>query len=180
MNDERFDIHIPLVLHNNGLDKEPSTFALLNTSEPLKKNELLTLSFDEFQIIVDFLKNKILDSHKNIFADTPTFMIATATGFRILNNSQIFYFKYEKQNKQWVAVLKDKSEFFLKRKTTSEDIINYSHSFARINQQQIINLRHLKQIEGNCCVMNSIIDEAIELVISRSYLKELINRFKLI
>lgn len=180
MDEQRFDINIPIVVHNNNSDENTSSSALQKNSHSANKNKELVFSFDEYKAIVDFLKNRFWDIHKNPFANSPVFLIATATGFRILHNVQIIYFKYEKQTKQWIAILNDNTTLLLKRKTTSENILSYSHSFVRINQHHIINLQHLKQIEGNCCIMDVPIENCVELTISRSYLKELISKFKLI
>jgi|GEM_PF-3060258 len=151
------------------------------SSETENKDEKTTLeiSLHEYEGLLKTLKNEIRDVVEDVLSvRTMEFMVETAIGFRILKCSQIIYFKYLKQKKQWEGVLADNTAFFLKRKTNADDILSFSSSFARINQQQIINLEYLASIEGKKCILDGAFHPDTELIISRNYLKELQDKFR--
>ncbi|MGC3978547.1 MAG: hypothetical protein QM751_10160 [Paludibacteraceae bacterium] len=127
------------------------------------------------------LKKNILETSKNPFQVVSKFLTATNGGFRILSQTYIVCFEYTKQTKQWTAILTDNTTCRLKRKTTAGDILSYSPFFAQINQHQIINLTHLTGIYKNKCIMSLHTGgHKEELTVSRSCLKDLIQKFRLI
>lgn len=105
------------------------------------------------------------------------FMISTVTGFKLLRLEEIGYFEYLKDKRQWHVVLFNQTQLSLKRNTKAEDIIGYSPAFVQISQSAIINVNYLAMIDGKCCQLYPPFQDKEDLLISRSYLKNLQDRF---
>ena len=58
-----------------------------------------------------------------------------------------------------------------------EEIVSYSQAFVQISQSAIVNVNYLAMIDGKCCQLYPPFHDKGDLVISRSYLKELQERF---
>jgi len=108
-----------------------------------------------------------------------TFMLATTTGFQIVHIINILYFDYSKIKKMWVVVLTDKTSLPLRRNTTADQILHFSSSFCKINQQHIINLSKLVRIDDKKCILAVQPDNTV-LQLSRTHLKKLQDHFLLI
>ena len=117
---------------------------------------------------------------EHVFSNDRTFMIPTATGFHILRSKQVVLFEYIKNKKQWVVWLSDQTQLQLKRNTTAEVVLYYSHTFVRINQQHIINLDYLNSIVGRECKLSLTMENEPNLIISRGYFKALQERVEII
>jgi len=142
---------------------------------------------DEFQLVMDrFFKEMIKAQPYNYFHETlaqllpinESFMVATSIGYQKLGLKQIGYFQYQKDKKQWDAVLTDHNHLQLKRTTIANDVLNYSDSFIQINQHQIINVDYLSTIEDKSCYLLPPFTRK-PLEISRTYMKGLHDRFEL-
>lgn len=105
------------------------------------------------------------------------FMISTVTGFKLLRLEEIGYFEYLKDKRQWQVVLFNQTRLNLKRNTKAEDITSYSPAFVQISQSGIVNVNYLAMIDGKCCQLYPPFHDKNDLVISRSFLKELQDRF---
>ena len=105
------------------------------------------------------------------------FMISTVTGFKLLRLEEIGYFEYLKDKRQWQVVLFNQTRLNLKRNTKAEDIIGYSQAFIQISQSAIVNVNYLAMIDGKCCQLYPPFHDKSDLVISRSFLKGLQDRF---
>ena len=105
------------------------------------------------------------------------FMISTVTGFKLLRLEEIGYFEYLKDKRQWQVVLFNQTRLNLKRNTKAEDIIGYSQVFIQISQSAIVNVNYLAMIDGKCCQLYPPFHDKSDLVISRSFLKGLQDRF---
>ena len=101
------------------------------------------------------------------------FMISTVTGFKLLRLEEIGFFEYLKDKRQWQVVLFNQTRLNLKRNTKAEDIISYSQAFVQISQSAIVNVNYLAMIDGKCCQLYPPFHDKNDLMISRSYLKEL-------
>ncbi len=104
------------------------------------------------------------------------FMISTVTGFKLLRLEEIGFFEYLKDKRQWQVVLFNQTRLNLKRNTKAEDIISYSQAFVQISQSAIVNVNYLAMIDGKCCQLYPPLHDKNDLMISRSYLKELQER----
>lgn len=105
------------------------------------------------------------------------FMISTVTGFKLLRLEEIGYFEYLKDKRQWQVVMFNQVQLNLKRNTKAEDIIGYSPAFMQISQSAIINVNYLAMIDGKCCQLYPPFHGKSDLVISRSFLKDLQDHF---
>ena len=105
------------------------------------------------------------------------FMISTVTGFKLLRLEEIGYFEYLRDKRQWQVILFNHTQLNLKRNTRAEDIIGYSPAFAQISQSAIVNVNYLAMIDGKCCQLYPPFHDKNDLVISRSFLKGLQDRF---
>lgn len=105
------------------------------------------------------------------------FMISTVTGFKLLRLEEIGYFEYLKDKRQWQVVLFNQTRLNLKRNTRAEDIISYSPAFTQISQSAIVNIHYLAMIDGKSCQLYPPFHDRKDLMISRSFLKDLQERF---
>ena len=96
---------------------------------------------------------------------------------KLLRLEEIGYFEYLKDKRQWQVVLFNQTRLNLKRNTKAEDIIGYSQAFIQISQSAIVNVNYLAMIDGKCCQLYPPFHDKSDLVISRSFLKGLQDRF---
>jgi len=148
-------------------DKEAANYSELPQTNKLPK---------EFLQLIE-LTQSILTQY---VSTNRTLMIATATGYQLLQANQIVCFEYSKTKKQWSAILTDRSCLLLKRSTIANDILDCSPSFIRINHQHIINFGFLSGIDDKVCKLSVPISNSEELIISRNYLKTLQETIKMI
>lgn len=109
-----------------------------------------------------------------------SFLVATSTGYQKLNLKQIGHFQYQKDKKQWEALLTNQTILQIKRNSSAEDILNYSTSFIQINQHQIINIDFLSTIDDKYCRLLPPFHTVKTLEISRKFMKVLQDKFDLI
>lgn len=120
------------------------------------------------------------DRVSRLLPENKVLMIATVTGFQLLQKEKIGYFAYSKEQKQWHVEIVDGQRFSLKRSTTAEDILRYATSFVRINQQQIINIDYLCMIKAKECVLQPPFQNGAPFLISRTCFKALQDKFDII
>ncbi|MBB3187845.1 LytR/AlgR family response regulator transcription factor [Microbacter margulisiae] len=120
------------------------------------------------------------DRISRVLPENKVLMIATVTGFQLLQKEKIGYFEYSKEQKQWQAVVIDGQRLPLKRSTTAEDILHYATSFVRINQQQIVNIDYLCMIKAKECVLQPPFQNETPFLISRTCFKALQEKFEMI
>ena len=94
-----------------------------------------------------------------------------------LRLEEIGYFEYLKDKRQWQVVLFNQTRLNLKRNPKAEDIIGYSQAFIQISQSAIVNVNYLAMIDGKCSWLYPPFHDKSDLVISRSFLKGLQDRF---
>jgi len=116
----------------------------------------------------------------NILSNQRVFLITTPTGFQLVKLEQILFFEYSNPKKQWVLFLTDQTSLMLKLKTNARDITELTPALFKISQQHIINLDHLKSIDGKTCKFSVPIAATHELIISRNYLKLLQENIRII
>lgn len=112
--------------------------------------------------------------------NSKAFMVATVTGFQILQTEKIVYCDYEKSKKIWIIVLTDHTDLQLKRNTNAKDILQYSNSFIQINQHQIVNCNYIYMIRGNECVLLPSFENTNKLLISRNCIRTFQEKFCII
>jgi len=141
---------------------------------------------DEIRLVINrffdhILKEQTLSiNNPNLSHIDHTYLISTITGYQKLRLNQIGYFEYHKVKKQWTVVLNDHNRLQLKHNTRAEDIINYSSTFIQINQSHIINFDYLQNINDKICQMFPPFHNEDPLIITRTFLKTLQEKYELI
>lgn len=95
----------------------------------------------------------------------------------IVNPSEIVYFRYLSGRKIWECVFYSLKRIILKRQTTAEIILGYGRDFVRTHKQFIVNVRYIGIINGNDCILLPPLDNINEIKISKTYRRELMDRF---
>lgn len=95
----------------------------------------------------------------------------------IVNPADIVYFRYISERKIWECVFSNLKRIILKRQTTAEIILGYGPDFVRTHKQFIVNVRYVGIINGNDCILLPPLDNITEIKISKSYRRELMDRF---
>jgi len=144
---------------------------------------------EEFQTVMNrFFKHAtkvhtqstLRDELLQIIPSKRSFLIATVTGYQMIQQDHIGYFEYMPNRRQWSVLLFDQSRLHLKRNTSADDILKYAPTFNRISHHQIINLNYLSAIEGKDCKLLHPFHHETSLFISRFYLKELQEKLETI
>lgn len=125
------------------------------------------------------MANQSLDNRWPISTNTnQTFIVFTPTNdMRALRPSEIGFFRYCSERKQWEAILSGQPPLTLRRGTTAEQITQYSACFVQIHQAYIINIDYLMIIKESKCLLYPPFDKVTELLVSRKFKKELQERF---
>lgn len=104
--------------------------------------------------------------------------ITTITNDKIIAApSDILYFRYDSERKLWECVLTSLKRYILKRQSTAETILNYGPDFIRTHKRFIINVNYLGLISNTDCTMLPPFDNISEIKISKSFRRDLLDRF---
>ncbi|MDE5880590.1 MAG: LytTR family DNA-binding domain-containing protein [Muribaculaceae bacterium] len=95
----------------------------------------------------------------------------------IVNPADIVYFRYISERKIWECVFSNLKRIILKRQTTAETILGYGPDFVRTHKHFIVNMRYVGIISGNDCLLLPPLDSITEIKISKSYRRDLMDRF---
>lgn len=95
----------------------------------------------------------------------------------IVNPAEIVYFRYLSDRKIWECVFSNLKRIILKKQTTAETILAYGSDFVRTHKQFIVNMRYVGIISGNDCILLPPLDTITEIKISKSYRRDLLDRF---
>ena len=95
----------------------------------------------------------------------------------IVNPADIVYFRYISERKIWECVFYNLKRIILKRQTTAETILGYGPDFVRTHKQFIVNVRYVGIINGNDCILLPPLDNINEIKISKTYRRDLMDRF---
>lgn len=140
---------------------------------------------EELKIVIDRYHKALSAPASSSFSSSLTalmpqqdmFMISTIMGLKLLRLEEIGFFEYLKDKRQWQVVLYNQTRLNLRRNTRAEDITGYSQAFVQISQSAIINVNYLAMIDGKSCQLYPPFHAKTDLVISRTFLKELQERF---
>lgn len=155
--------------------------------------DFLLKPFDhsELDVIINRFKNMRSEtehSHTSIPAES-SYIRASNTNPRLLsitsvtnskvivNPADIVYFRYISDRKIWECVFYNLKRIILKRQTTAETILGYGTDFVRTHKQFIVNIRYVGIINGNDCILLPPLDNVTEIKISKTYRRELMDRF---
>ncbi len=151
--------------------------------KPFEKSEL--------DVVIKRLKNAPAANAQPLLpaTETPTLHPTTPQGSRlisitsvtnskvIVNPSEIVYFRYLSDRKIWECVFYSLKRIILKRQTTAETILGYGRDFVRTHKHFIVNVRYIGIINGNDCILLPPLENINEIKISKTYRRELMDRF---
>lgn len=95
----------------------------------------------------------------------------------IVNPAEIVYFRYLSDRKIWECIFSNLKRIILKKQTTAETILAYGADFVRTHKHFIVNMRYVGIISGNDCILLPPLDNITEIKISKSYRRDLLDRF---
>ena len=158
----------------------------------LKVFDFLLKPFDstELDVIIRRFRNDKAQSHVTVHTGAPNLYTA-ASGISprllsitsvtnskvIVNPADIVYFRYMSERKIWECVFYNLKRIILKRQTTAETILGYGPDFVRTHKQFIVNVRYVGIINNNDCILLPPLDNITEIKISKTYRRELMERF---
>lgn len=117
-------------------------------------------------------------SHSGDAPNSKLLSITSVTNSKlIVNPSEIVYFRYLSERKIWECVFYSLKRIILKRQTTAETILGYGNDFVRTHKHFIVNVRYIGIINGNDCMLLPPLDSIKEIKISKTYRRELMDRF---
>lgn len=145
----------------------------------------------ELDVVLTRLKNTQKENGRPLIPDTemPTLHPSSPQGSRLLsitsvtnskvivNPSEIVYFRYLSDRKIWECVFYSLKRIILKRQTTAETILGYGRDFVRTHKHFIVNMRYIGIINGNDCILLPPLENINEIKISKTYRRELMDRF---
>ena len=131
----------------------------------------------------DNIQNKIQftgapNLHPGTSNNSQLLSITSVTNSKVIvNPSEIVYFRYLAERKIWECVFYSLKRIILKRQTTADTILGYGQDFVRTHKHFIVNVRYIGIINGNDCMLLPPLDNITEIKISKTYRKELMDRF---
>lgn len=145
----------------------------------------------ELDVIIKRLKNaknenlksnhttpEIPKLHSGSISKSQLLSITSVTNSKIIvNPADIVYFRYISDRKIWECVFYNLKRIILKRQTTAETILAYGPDFVRTHKHFIVNLGYISIINSNDCILLPPLDNITEIKISKTYRKELMDRF---
>ncbi|WP_286833718.1 LytR/AlgR family response regulator transcription factor [Proteiniphilum sp. UBA5280] len=117
--------------------------------------------------------SELLPSHQ-------AFMIPDITGYQMVRVNQVGYFSYSNGRRQWEAALANGKRVLLGRTVKSDHILSFSSLFVQISRNHIINIDHVCSIKGKACFLLPPFDNEKGLIISRNYLTNVHEKFRLL
>lgn len=104
--------------------------------------------------------------------------ITTVTNSKIIvNPAEIVYFRYLSERKIWECVFYSLKRIILKRQTNAETILGYGPDFVRTHKHFIVNVQYIGIINSNDCILLPPLDNITEIKISKTFRRELMDRF---
>ena len=121
----------------------------------------------------------LMASYTNSPGSNPRLLsITSVTNSKVIvNPADIVYFRYMSDRKIWECVFYNLKRIILKRQTTAETILGYGSDFVRTHKQFIVNVRYVGIINGNDCILLPPLDNISEIKISKTYRRDLMDRF---
>ena len=159
----------------------------------LRVFDFLLKPFDasELDVIIERFRNLSHSSRMNDRNSTPSpiqapgicqtprlLSITSVTNSKVIvNPADIVYFRYMSDRKIWECVFYNLTRIILKRQTTADVILEYGQDFVRTHKHFIVNVRYVGIINGNDCILLPPLDNITEIKISKTYRRELLDRF---
>jgi two-component system LytT family response regulator len=142
--------------------------------KPATKSELA-------KIMTRFYEDKLNSIQSAALQQTgepPLVMIVNAVNeHTALRFSDIAFFRFQSDRKQWEVIQADGTCSQLRHKTTADVITNYSKDFVQIHKRYIVNVQKIHKIQDNLCLLRPPLDRITELHISKNYRHDLMSTF---
>lgn len=107
-----------------------------------------------------------------------SFMVILPTGeMRMVKFTEVGFFRYVSERKLWEAVLSSGENVSLRRNVSADFLCSFNKNFIQVHQSYIVNMDYLVMIHDSNCILCPPFDECSEVVISRKYKKNLMDRF---
>lgn len=125
-----------------------------------------------------YARQPLPQAHPNRSHGSRMLAITTIINTRVIvNPDEIVYFRYSTERKLWECVFTNLKRTILKRQTNADLILGYGTDFVRTHKHFIVNMRYVGIISGNDCILLPPYDNINEIKISKSYRRELMDRF---
>lgn len=106
------------------------------------------------------------------------FLYTTITGnIQLIHFEQIGYFRYNSKSKLWEVMLYNGHVLTLRRNTNSQKILSLHPCLIQISQSHIINVNYLFSIEDNNCILLPPFQGMETLLISKSFMRKLKEKY---
>lgn len=132
------------------------------------------------RFILDYESKSALPQKNDIPETTKdsSFMVILPTGeMRMVKSAEVGFFRYVSERKLWEAVLSSGESVMLRRNVSADFLCSFNDNFVQVHQSYIINMDYLVMIHDNNCVLCPPFDERTEIVVSRKYKKNLMDKF---
>lgn len=107
-----------------------------------------------------------------------SFMVILPTGeMRMVKTSDVGFFRYQSDRKNWEAVLNSGESVPLRRNVSADFLCSFSKDFVQVHQSYIVNMDYFVMIQDNSCMLCPPFDSYNEISVSRKYKKNLLERF---
>ena len=167
---------VKAVINNDYLESRTSVFDFITKSylpEELE-SDLLRLKkniAENYKKIENKLKKLI--NHNNRFA------IQAITRVQMVKYDDVLLFDFTKNKRNWNIVFTTGKRITLRATITSKEILSITQSFVRVNQQCIINIKHLASIENKSlkCVFYSPFENIEEVTVKPKYYRQIREMF---
>lgn len=145
--------------------------------KPIDRKELdIVIS----RFLLDYESDTITSETKD-FPEIPkesSFMVVLPTGeMRMIKAPEVGFFRYVSERKLWEAVLSSGESVMLRRNVSADFLCSFNKNFVQVHQSYIINTDYLVMIHDNICVLCPPFEDSTEIVVSRKYKKNLMDRF---
>lgn len=106
-------------------------------------------------------------------------LMTASNEYRVVNLSDIGFFRYDGKRKQWLAVLNDNVPLALRKGTKATDVLALGSMFQQSHQSFIVNLSHVLFV-GNTQVRLAKPFNVHQIPMGRTFLRAFQNRFTMI
>lgn len=145
--------------------------------KPIDQNEL--------KGIIQRIQTDMINGRHGVFCqekvpkiENKLMIYTSATDFKIVYLHDICAFIYNHEKRSWETIVAGAEEFIsMKRSISKEAILSLSERFIQVNSNTIINLNYLMEVIGQECLFYPPFDKVYNIKISRSFRRNLIDKY---
>lgn len=145
--------------------------------KPIDKKEFeivisrFLLDYETKSVVTE--KVPILNANKE-----SSFMVILPTGeMRMVKTAEVGFFRYISERKIWEAALVSGENVALRRNVSADFLCSFNENFIQVHQSYIVNMDFFVMIHDNYCVLYPPFDNCTEVIVSRKYKKNLLEKF---